>query len=153
MYPEKLNSLIKELSALQYPQDRMELLVSYADKFNEVPEEVAKRPFPKESEVPFCESGAYVWTKQNPDGTLKFYFAIENPQGISAMALAAILDKTLSGETPKNILEIQEDVVEEIFGQALSMGKNMGLTGILQKIKRDAKKYLNWMSLSFLLIG
>jgi cysteine desulfuration protein SufE len=142
MYPKKLNSLVEKLSILQNPGDRVDLLIGFADKFEEVPVEIAKRPFPKENEVPFCESGAYVWTTQQPDGTIKLYFAVENPQGISAMALAAILDKTLSGETPENILEIDEHIVEEIFGQALSMGKNMGLTGMLQKIKRDARKYL-----------
>ena len=147
MYPKKLSSLIEKLSILQNPGDRMDLLISFADKFEEDPEKVAKRPFPKENKIPFCESGAYVWTKPQPDGTLKLYFAVENPQGISAMALAAILDKTLSGETPENILEIDEHIVEDIFGQALSMGKNVGLTGMLQKIKREARKYLTRTSL------
>jgi cysteine desulfuration protein SufE len=146
MYPKKLHTIIKDLSALKDPGDRMGLLISYADKFKEVPEEIAKRPFPKENEVPFCESGAYVWVNQQPDGTIKLYFAVENTQGISAMALAAILDRTLSGETPENLLEIDEHIVEDIFGQALSMGKNMGLTGMLQKIKREARKYLNQSS-------
>ena len=46
---------------------------------------------------PQCESDAYVWALKKPDDTLKLYFAVENPSGVSAKALAAILDKTLSG--------------------------------------------------------
>jgi len=141
-YPEKLKDLLASISEITDKQERMNFLINYADKFKEVPSSIAKRPFAEENRVPFCESGAFVWTRPNKDGTLKFYFAVENPQGISARALSAILDKTLSGETPENVLTITDDIVIQIFGESLSMGKNMGLTGILQKIQRDAKKYL-----------
>ncbi len=141
-YPERLNNLLENFSFISDQHERMGFLIDYADKFKEVPSEIALRPFPDENKVPFCESGAYVWTKPQQNGTLKFYFAVENPQGISAKALSAILDKTLSGETPENILSIPDDIVIKIFGENLSMGKNMGLTGIFQKIQRDAKKYL-----------
>ena len=141
-YPEKLRLLLESISTMTDKQERMNFLIDYADKFKEVPPEIGKRPFPEESKVPFCESEAYVWTKQKEDGTLKFYFAVENPQGISAKALSAILDRTLSGEKPENVLTVTDDIVAQIFGESLSMGKNMGLTGILQKVQRDAKRYL-----------
>lgn len=142
-YPQKLNDFLNNLSLIKDHQDRINLLIDYADRFKEVPAEIAKRPFPEENKILFCESGAYVWTKLQQDGTIKLFFAVENPQGISAMALAAILDLTLSGETPENILKVPEDLVNKIFGESLSMGKNMGLTGIIQKIIRDTKKILN----------
>ncbi len=142
-YPQKLNDFLNNLSLIKDHQERINLLIDYADRFKEVPAEIAKRPFPEENKILFCESGAYVWTKLQQDGTIKLFFAVENPQGISAMALASILDLTLSGETPENILKVPEDLVNKIFGESLSMGKNMGLTGIIQKIRRDTKKYLN----------
>jgi len=142
-YTEKLSDLLELLSMFPDEHIRIELLINYADKFEEVPPEIAKRPFPEENKVPFCESGAYIWTKKQPDNTLKFYFAVENPQGISAKALAAILDMTLSGEKPEKIMNIDDDIVYKIFGQSLSMGKNMGLTGIVQMIRRNARKFLN----------
>lgn len=142
-YPERLNEVLENLSLITDQQIRREILVDYSEKFIEVTSDIAKSPFPKENKVPFCESGAYVWSILRPDGTLKFYFAVENPQGISARALSAILDLTLSGEKPEKVINIPDDLVYKIFGEALSMGKNMGLTGILQRVKRDAKKYLN----------
>ena len=142
-YPQKLNDFLNNLSLIKDHQERINLLIDYADRFKEVPAEIAKRPFPEENKILFCESGAYVWTKLQQDGTIKLFFAVENPQGISAMALAAILDLTLSGEPPENILKVPEDLVNKIFGESLSMGKNMGLTGIIQKILRDTKKILN----------
>jgi cysteine desulfuration protein SufE len=85
----------------------------------------------------------YVWAKKQPEKTLKFYFAVQNPQGISAKALTVILDQTLSGEKPEKILNIPDDLVFKIFGQNLSMGKNMGLTGIVQMVKRKARQSLS----------
>lgn len=143
VYPEKLQNIIDELSLIDDPQDRMEFLIDYADKFKEVPESVARRPFPAESKVPFCESEAYVFPVPKADGTLKFYYAVDNPNGVSAKALAQIFSSTLDSAKPEDIEKIPLDVIYKIFGQNLSMGKNMGLTGILQMMKRDAKKLIN----------
>ncbi len=141
-YPEKLQDFIDTISLLPDENERINILIDYAEKFKEVLPDIAEKPYPEKNKVPFCESGAYVWTKKQNDNTLKFYFAVENPQGISAKALASILDKTLSGETPENIINIDENIVNKIFGAGLSTRKNMGLIGIIQRIKRDAKDFL-----------
>jgi cysteine desulfuration protein SufE len=142
-YPDKLQSIIDELTLIEEPQDRMEFLIDYADKFEEVPEDIAKRPFPAETKVPFCESEAYVFAVQNDNGTIKYYYAVDNPNGVSAKALARIFSITLNNLKPEDIEKISLDVIYKIFGQSLSMGKNMGLTGILQMMKRDAKKFMS----------
>ena len=142
-YPEKLQSLIDELALIEDPQNRMEFLIDYADKFEEVPENIARRPFPPETKVPFCESEAYVFAVQNDDGTIKYYYAVDNPNGVSAKALAQIFSSTVNNLKPQDIEKIPLDVIYKIFGQSLSMGKNMGLTGILQMMKRDAKKFMS----------
>lgn len=139
-YPERLRSFLESLKLFDTYIDRINFLIDYAERFNAVPNNIAKKPYPSENKVEFCESGAYVWTVKQPDDTYKFYFDVENPQGISAMVLSKILDDTLSGETAENILDVPEDIVNKIFGQNLSMGKNVGLTGILLAIKRDVKK-------------
>jgi sulfur transfer protein SufE len=141
-YPEKLQSVINELSSIPEEYDRMALLIDYAEKFGDVPKEITQKPFPPEVKVPFCESGVSVFTRMQDDGTLKFYFYIDNPQGISAQALASIFQETLNGLEPEEIIKIPHDIVYDIFGSSLSMGKNMGLTGILLLMQRDAKKYI-----------
>ena len=119
--------------------DRNDLLLSYADQFKEVPAEVAVRPFAKSHQVPQCESDAYAWAIKNPDGTLKLHFAVENPSGISAKALAAILDRTLSGLTPEEIAGIDQEIVERIFRQNISMGKGMGLMSMVEAVRSLAR--------------
>ncbi len=137
-YPEKLREFLETLTMVMDESERASLLISYADRFREVPPEIARRPFPHDHRVPFCESDAYVWAVPKPDGTLQFYFAVENPSGVSAKALSAILDKTLSGEPPSQVACVWPDVVEKIFRQNISMGKGMGLMSMVQIVQRLA---------------
>ena len=121
------------------PADRTQMLLSYADQFKEVPPAIATRPFPKSHQVPQCESDAYVWARKQADGTLTLYFAVENPSGVSAKALAAILDKTLSGLPPSEIARVDCGIVEQIFRQNISMGKGMGLMAMVNAVQTLAR--------------
>lgn len=133
--PAKLQDVLDLFATFDDPADRTNLLLSYADQFREVPRAVATRPFAKEHLVPHCESEAYVWALRQPDGTLKLHFAVENPSGVSAKALATILDKTLSGLPAADIATVTPDIVERIFRQNISMGKGMGLMSMVQAVR------------------
>ena len=137
--PQKLQAVVDTFEMFSDPADRIGLLLSYADQFKEVPPQVARRPFGNEHLVPHCESEVYVWALKQPDGTLKLHFAVENPSGISAKALAAILDRSLSGLRPADISTVTPDIVEQIFRQNISMGKGMGLMSMVQAVRSLAK--------------
>ena len=136
---DKLNALLDTFDMFPDPADRTNMLLGYADQFREVPPEVATRPFPASHQVPQCESDAYVWALKKPDGGLQLHFAVENPSGVSAKALAAILDRTLSGLRPEEIAAITPDIVERIFRQNISMGKGMGLMSMVEAVRALAK--------------
>ena len=138
--PQKLQAVLDLFATFSDPADRTSLLLSYADQFKEVPREVATRPFGQEHLVPHCESEAYVWALRQPDGTLKLHFAVENPSGVSAKALAAILQRSLSGLPAAQIAEITPDIVEQIFRQNISMGKGMGLMSMVQAVRSLAAR-------------
>lgn len=137
--PAALQDVLDLFATFDDPSDRTNLLLGYADQFREVPPEVATRPFGRDHLVPHCESEAYVWALKRPDGTLKLHFAVENPSGVSAKALAAILDRSLSGLPPGQIADITPDIVEGIFRQNISMGKGMGLMSMVQAVRSLAK--------------
>ena len=101
--------------------ERIDMLIEFADRFEEVPVWVAERPFSEEHHVQKCESDAYVWAEDQEDGTLKFYFAVENPQGISAKAWSVIMDETLSGQPLEVVAATPCDVVFTVFGQFLRL--------------------------------
>jgi cysteine desulfuration protein SufE len=140
---EKLDELQETLDMFADPADRADLLIGFADKFKEVPAEIATRPWPKSHQVPQCESEAYVWASLQPDRTLKLHFAVENPSGISAKALAVILDSIYSGQPAEDVLTLDSDIVERVFRQNISMGKGLGLKSMVlavQALTRDALK-------------
>ncbi len=136
----KLTELAKNMESLDDYSERVSILLEYADRFQEVPEWIAKRPFPEKHQVPFCESEAYVWLRERSDQSVKLYFAVENPAGLSAKALAVCLDENLSGLTAEEISQVSPEIVYQIFGPNLSMGKGQGLVGMLAMVKSEANK-------------
>jgi cysteine desulfuration protein SufE len=140
--PPTLQAVLETFDMFPDQADRTNMLLSYADQFREVPPEVARRPFDKSHQVPQCESDAYVWAVRKPDGTLDLHFAVENPSGVSAKALAAILKKSLSGLAAAEIAQVDCSIVERLFRQNISMGKGMGLMAMVNAVTALARKAL-----------
>jgi len=140
-YPEKLHDLVTALSMLDERSDRIQMLIDIAGRFHGVPEEIALRPYGPDHKVPGCESQAYLFAEERPDHTLGFHFAVENPQGVSAMALAVILQDTLSGAPLGQVAEVPGEIIYELFGRELSMGKSMGLMGMVNMVTTTARQH------------
>ena len=138
-YPGKLGDLVDLLAGLDR-MERIEVLIGIADRFREVSPDIAQRPFSDERKVPACESEAYLWALPRADGTLDLHFAVENPQGISAKAMAVILDENLSGVPLNEVATLPGDVVYDVFGRELSMGKSMGLMGMVGMVANAARR-------------
>ncbi len=138
--PAKLQALLDTFAMFPDQADRTNMLLSYANKFREVSPEIATKPYGSEHLVPHCESEAYVWAVSQPDGTLRLAFAVANPSGVSAKALAAILEQTLSGLRPDEIEQVTPEIVEQIFRQNISMGKGMGLMSMVQAVRALARQ-------------
>lgn len=119
-------------------QERIEALIALANRFREVLPEIASRPFPEANRVPACESQAYVFAVPSEQG-IEFHFAVENPQGVSAKAMAALLQRA-SGAPLDQILNIPEEIVYVLFGRELSMGKSAGLMEMIRMLKVLAKQ-------------
>ena len=140
--PEPLNQMLGELDSLDRVE-RAQYLLELSDDFAEVPASVATRPFPENRRVPKCESEAFVWAQDQNDGTLKFHYAVENPLGISARAMGAILDETMSGQPLAQVANVPPDIVHQIFGRQLSMGKGEGLAAMVELTTWEARQRLS----------
>ncbi len=138
--PEKLANTLDAFTMVADRGERIQLLIDVSNRFREVSPEIAARPFPANHQVPACESEAYVWGLPRPDGTLDYHFAVENPQGVSAKAMAAILRDTLSGAPPEQVAAVPQDIVYQLFGNELSMGKSMGLMAMVSMVATLARK-------------
>jgi sulfur transfer protein SufE len=167
-YPDKLREVLEIFA--ENPGERNQMLIEYSDQFQGVPDSIAARPYPLTHQVPHCESDSYVFYElidppdsidgdsNSPNGAdsstgpagsagsrpprLKFHFAVENPFGVSARALSAILDSTISGLPADEIANMPiEDIVPTLFGKNISMGKGQGLLSIAAVVKKLAQRH------------
>ncbi len=138
-YPAELQEVLEDFEWVTTREERVDLLIHYADQFEPVPESIAERPFDEAHRVPACESDAYVWAVPQDDGTVTLHFAVENPQGLSAKAMAAILQQTVSGLPAETIAQVSPEIVFELFGSELSMGKGQGLTSMVAMVQALAR--------------
>ena len=60
-YPKKLQETLDFFKTLEDQNDRVNVLLDFAEKFKEVPSSIAVKPYDKSHLVPHCESEAYVW--------------------------------------------------------------------------------------------
>ncbi len=137
--PPALQERIDLFSSLERT-DRIDALISIAERYKPAPPSIAPRPYYEAHRVPACESEAFVWAVDRPDGTLDYYFVVENPQGVSAKAMAVILGETVSGAPLDEVANLSDDVVYGFFGNELSMGKTMGLTSMVGMVRGEARK-------------
>lgn len=140
--PAKLQESLEDFSFITTRTERQEYLIQLAASFDEVkvPERIASQPYDESHRVPACESDAFVWAEEQEDGTLKYWFDVLNPQGLSAMAMAVILDQSLSGAPVDQIANVSSDIVLDFFGKGISMGKGQGLMGIVNMVVAEAKR-------------
>jgi cysteine desulfuration protein SufE len=139
-YPQNVQRVADYFDKISDEQKRIQTLISYSKRFKDVPEEVASRPFDQDHRVPECESDVYIWTHVDDENKVDVYTAVENPQGLSARAFAAVLQKALKDATVEDVEQLDNELVYKIFGKQLSMGKNMGLMGMIQMIKAQARQ-------------
>ncbi len=144
-YPEPLREVLQTFQ--DNPNDRNAMLIDYSDQFVGVPERIAQKPYPEEHRVPHCESESYVFAEPLPPATdgrvpIKFHYAVENPFGVSARALSAILNSTIDGLPADDIARMPiDEIVPTLFGKNVSMGKGQGLLGIAAITKAYAQRY------------
>lgn len=140
-YPAALREVLEIFA--ENPAERTQMLIDYSDQFTGVPERIAARPYPDANLVPHCESESYVFVEPGADGTLTYFFAVENPFGVSARSLSAILEQSINGLPAEEIARMPiEDIVPTLFGKNISMGKGQGLLSIAAVVKRLAQQHL-----------
>ena len=141
-YPDALQAYLDDFAFVGSREERVDFLIAIADEFSPVPASVAVKPYAEANRVVGCESEAFVWALDRPDGTVDFYFDVLNPQGLSAMAMSAILDQSCSGAPLAQVAAIDGEVVFAFFGRDISMGKGRGLTELVNAVVYEAKRRL-----------
>lgn len=140
--PPRLAEVIDALDMAEDRSARIQMLIDIARRFREVSPSVATRPWDEAHRVAGCESEAFVWVTARADGAIDLHFAVENPQGVTARALAVILSDAFSGRPAEEAGALDDEIVFEVFGRDLSIGKSLGLMGIVAMVRTLALRSL-----------
>lgn len=138
--PPRLAEIIDALDMAEDRPARIQMLIDLSRRFREVRPSVATRPWDEAHRVKGCESEVFIWATPHGVGTLDYHFAVDNPQGVTAKALAVILDDVLSGQRAEVAAALSGEIVYDIFGRDLSVGKSIGLTGMVAKVNALARQ-------------
>jgi sulfur transfer protein SufE len=138
--PSELQDILALVEGTQDYEEKCDLLIEFAGSFKPCDPNKYTYPYDKNHQVPGCESEVYLWVNKNAEGAFSFDVIVENPQGISAKALAQILIEGLRSANADAIQAIPEDTVYRIFGTSLSMGKGQGLMGMIRLLKHLVKQ-------------
>jgi cysteine desulfuration protein SufE len=136
---DRLAAMLDAFSLLTDRGDRIEELGRLARAFRTSEGRIPGPPFPEGLRVPGCESEVFVQVRADGPG-LVVDVEVENPQGISAMAVAAVLQDVLEGLPPAAAAEVPDDLATILFGRELSMGKSLGLNNLVMAVKRGAAR-------------
>ena len=139
-YPKPLQDLLEFFKDIEDRSERTEMLIYWSDKYQRADESVTgSKPYSDSNKVPACESEAYIWSNARSDGSLDFHYVVENPQGLSAKALSAILSTTVSGSRLEEIQNLESDIIiRALFGAKMGMVRTQGLRGIVKMTRAYA---------------
>lgn len=134
-YPQPIQEFVENLSFIEERAERIQVLIELSRLYKPAQQE---KPYPPENRVPGCESEVYSWLSLTTENTLDLQIVVDNPQGISAMALAALITSGIQNQPRQTASHLDEDLVYALFGKELSMGKTMGLTNLVRQIRAQA---------------
>lgn len=130
LYPP-LETLVAQFDGLPR-QDRIDLLIEYAQALPPVPEELlANRD---EHQVHECLTPVWVWVRRGADGLELFVEVHEAAPTIKAVA--AVLIEGLRGADAAAILAVPEDLPVRIIGPEMVGQRRIGLAALIRHIKR-----------------
>jgi cysteine desulfuration protein SufE len=138
--PSKLQEIVDDF-ALASRQEKIEMLIAYAETLPPLPEQWQGERDRMEP-VPECMTPVFLAGELQPEGGMVFYFDIP-PQSPTVRGLAAILTNGLNGCSPEDIIRIPSDFYTQMNLQdALSFQRLNGFPGMLMHLKQVAAQHL-----------
>ena len=116
--------------------EKMQALVAYSKRLEPVPErfrQLDRAAFT----VPECQTRVDLFPEFR-DGKMYYYAELNVRQSPTIAAFLAILFSAINGQPPATVLAIPSDFVRQVMEGIGLAGREVGLNGILARIKRYA---------------
>lgn len=136
--PPRLAEIV-ETFATSPRQDRLELLLEYAQMLPELPERLSAHPERLER-VPECQSPLFVVAEADGDGVAHLYFdaPAESP---TTRGFAGIFHAGLDGEPVEAVLGVPADVTHRLnLAEVISPLRLRGADALLHRVQRQLRE-------------
>jgi cysteine desulfuration protein SufE len=131
---ERIDQVAAEFAELD-PRERLELLLEFAEKLPPLPAKYQAERDAGMNRVHECQTPVFLWTEIE-DGRVRVHADVA-PEAPTVKGFVSLLAELLSGETPEEVLQAPDDLVNR-FGlvEALGMVRMRGLHAIAHHIRR-----------------
>jgi cysteine desulfuration protein SufE len=131
----RLDPIIAEFDELDF-QERLELLLDYADQLPELPPQYRAQRDAGLGRVPECMTPVFLWIDV-VDGRVRIVADVA-PEAPTVKGFVAILVEAFDGATPQEVAAAPEDFLSRIgLADKLGMVRLRGLSSIVRRIKRE----------------
>jgi cysteine desulfuration protein SufE len=133
--PARLAEVVEDFAALS-PQDRLELLLEYADSLPDLPARFEDHPELLER-VPECQTPLFlaVETAPGPQARVELFFSAPR-EAPTTRGFAGILHAALDGEHPETVLDVPADVLDQLrLSEVVSPLRMRGMASMLRRIQ------------------
>jgi cysteine desulfuration protein SufE len=131
----KLDAIITEFDGLDY-QERLELLLDFAEHLPELPEHYREERDAGTGKVPECMTPVFMWIDVM-DGKVQLIADVA-PEAPTVKGFVAILVEAWNGATPAEVAAAPQDILCQMgLADKLGMTRLRGLNAIVQRIKRE----------------
>lgn len=132
--PESLQTIVDDFNGVA-PQQRLELLLEFADELPEVPTEAGLTPDMLES-VPECQSPVAVRAVLHAG--IATIYVMAPPSAPTTRGFGSILAHGLSGLTAQQVLDVDDGFPDRLgLRDVVSMLRLNGMHAMLARIKRQ----------------
>ncbi len=128
---ERFRSLDREM--------RMQLLLRYARKFPDLPEELREARDAGTNRVPECQTPLVHWVSVK-DGAVTLH-ADAPRDAPTVRGFMGFLMETLNGAPAREVAELPQDLLERMgIGEVLGVMRTQGLGSVIHRIRRDVAR-------------
>lgn len=119
---------------------RMQLLLGYAKRFPELPEELRAARDEGLGRVEECQTPLFLWVSVDDEGTVSLH-ADAPREAPTVRGFVGFLMDVLDGRPATEVAELPDDLMERMgLDEVLGVMRTRGLGAVLHRIKRDVAR-------------
>ena len=120
--------------ALVPPEDRLYLLLDYAERLPPLPDHLKAAHAAGLGRVHECQSPVHLYPEVT-DGTVRLHAAVPR-EAPTVRGLVGLLVEALDGSAPRDVAAVPDDLLYRLgLAEQLGMRRQQGIAGVLRRLK------------------